>query len=132
MSIGYSCRLSANQHNDLACPITSTIGGEQGERMSPSPDTLVGRKRPRTRSKTQRVEGGIVEGSEDINHLQQEAEIPDLGDINWDKEQSDRRSFYDILEEDTMPYPYSKYKDGTDAEVHVHDFLTTWEVNHVS
>ena len=31
-----------------------------------------------------------------------------------------------------MPYPYSKYNDGADAEVHVHDFLTTWKVNHVA
>ena len=30
-----------------------------------------------------------------------------------------------------MPYPNSKYRDGTNAEAHVHYFQTTWEVNHV-
>ena len=29
-----------------------------------------------------------------------------------------------------MPYPYSKYRDGADAEAHIRDFLTTWEINH--
>ena len=29
-----------------------------------------------------------------------------------------------------MPYPYLKYRDGTDAEAHITDFLTTWEINH--
>ena len=29
-----------------------------------------------------------------------------------------------------MPYPYSKYRDGADAETHIRDFLTTWEINH--
>ena len=31
-----------------------------------------------------------------------------------------------------MPYPYSKYRDGADAEAHVRDFFTTWEMNHVA
>ena len=35
-------------------------------------------------------------------------------------------------EEDTMPYPYPKYRDDTDAEAHVYAFLQTWEANHVS
>ena len=29
-----------------------------------------------------------------------------------------------------MPYPYSKFREGVDAEVHIRDFLTTWEINH--
>ena len=29
-----------------------------------------------------------------------------------------------------MPYPYSKYRDGADAETHIRDFLITWEINH--
>ena len=29
-----------------------------------------------------------------------------------------------------MPFPYSKFCEGTDAEAHVRDFLTTWEINH--
>ena len=29
-----------------------------------------------------------------------------------------------------MPYPYSKYRDGANAEAHIKDFLTTWEINH--
>ena len=31
-----------------------------------------------------------------------------------------------------MSYPYSKYREGADAEAHIRDFLTTWEVNHVA
>ena len=31
-----------------------------------------------------------------------------------------------------MPYPYSKYRDGVDAEAHIRDFLTTWEINHAA
>ena len=27
---------------------------------------------------------------------------------------------------DTMPYPYPRYNEGTDVEVYVHAFLTTW------
>ena len=37
-----------------------------------------------------------------------------------------------LNEEDTMPYPYPKYRDDPDAEVHVYAFLHTWEANHVS
>ena len=29
-----------------------------------------------------------------------------------------------------MPYPYSKFREGVDAEAHVRDFLTTWEIKH--
>ena len=31
-----------------------------------------------------------------------------------------------------MPYPYPKYWEKPDAEVHVYAFLQTWEANHVS
>ena len=31
-----------------------------------------------------------------------------------------------------MPYPYLRYNEDVDAEVHVHAFLTTWQANHVS
>ena len=36
------------------------------------------------------------------------------------------------VEDDTMPYPYLKYRDDPDAEAHVYAFLQTWEANHVS
>ena len=29
-----------------------------------------------------------------------------------------------------MAYPYSKYRDGADANAHIRDFLKTWEINH--
>ena len=35
-------------------------------------------------------------------------------------------------QDDTMPYPYPKYRDDPDAEAHVYSFLQTWEANHVS
>ena len=35
-------------------------------------------------------------------------------------------------EDDTMSYPYPKYRDDPDAEAHVYEFLQTWEANHVS
>ena len=56
--------------------------------------------------------------------------IPNLIDTYSDEEQSDKVSFYDIWGEDNMPYPYSKYRDGADAEAHIRNFLTTWEINH--
>ena len=31
-----------------------------------------------------------------------------------------------------MLYPYPKYNDETDAKVHVHAFLKTWQANHLS
>ena len=34
--------------------------------------------------------------------------------------------------DDTMPYPYPKYRDDPDVEAHVYAFLQTWEANHVS
>ena len=36
------------------------------------------------------------------------------------------------LDNDTMSYPYSKYRDDLNAEAHVYAFLHTWEPNHVS
>ena len=44
--------------------------------------------------------------------------------------QTEENSFYDVWDDDAMPYHYSKYKDGADAEAHIRDFLTTWEINH--
>ena len=35
-------------------------------------------------------------------------------------------------EDDTMLYPYQKYRNDPDAEAHVYAFLQTWEENHVS
>ena len=35
-------------------------------------------------------------------------------------------------EDYTMLYPYPKYRDDPDVEVHVYEFLQTWEANHVS
>ena len=31
-----------------------------------------------------------------------------------------------------MPYPYPKYHDEADVEVHIPAFLKTWQANHVS
>ena len=31
---------------------------------------------------------------------------------------------------DTMPYPYSRYTDGPDAESHIRAFVSTWQANH--
>ena len=46
--------------------------------------------------------------------------------------QIEENSFYDIWAEDTMSYPYLKYRDGADAEAHRRDFITTWEINHAA
>ena len=81
--------------------------------MSYSPDTSLGRTCPRTGSVTQSI------GEESTVPQQiperQWSELPPLVNSR--------------LEEDTMPYPYSKYRDGADAEAHIRDFLTTWEIN---
>ena len=44
----------------------------------------------------------------------------------------EERREQDIQSDDTMPYPYPKYRDETDAEAYVYAFLHTWEANHVS
>ena len=41
-------------------------------------------------------------------------------------------SFYDIWAEEKISYPYSKYRDDADAEAHIRDFLTIWEINHAA
>ena len=92
-------------------------------------NTPVDRKRPCTRSVTKRVE----EDSAAV--VQQEtsrrwSSVPDLTDSQSDGDQSEEVSFYDIWSEDNMPYPYSKFREGADAEAHIRDFLTTWEINH--
>ena len=77
MSVGYNSRLSANQHNILACSVTSTTSKEQGEWISSSrlnTDQLVESRRPRTRSESQHAEGGIFDSSEVTEPVQQEAE----------------------------------------------------------
>ena len=82
------------------------------------------------------AQSGIAESSKFNDQIQQEAErdwsaVPDLTDDTSHEKQSNEGSF-DIWEEDRMSYPYSKYRDGANAKVHVCDFLTTWEANHVS
>ena len=84
--------------------------------MSSSPDTSLGRTRPRTRSVTQSI-GEESTAPQQIPERQW-SELPPLVNSR--------------LEEDTMPYPYSKYRDGADAEAHIRDFLTTWEINHAA
>ena len=37
-----------------------------------------------------------------------------------------------VYEDDTMLYPYPKYRDYPNAEAHVYAFFQTWEANHVS
>ena len=60
------------------------------------------------------------------------SELPPLVNSPLEDIQTEENSFYDIWAEDTMPYPYSKYRDGADAEAHIRDFLTTWEINHAA
>ena len=100
--------------------------------MSSCPETLDGRKRPYTRSTTQHV-ADFVDNFQPTQHQhvgREWSSIPDLTDNYSDKGQSEHVSFYDIWSDDNMPYPYSKYRDGVDAEVHFRNFLTTWEINH--
>ena len=92
-------------------------------------NTPVDRKRPCTRSVTMFVE----EDSAAV--VQQEtgkrwSSVPDLTDSQSDGDKSEEVSFYDIWCEDNMPYPYSKFREGVDAEAHIRNFLTTWEINH--
>ena len=48
--------------------------------------------------------------------------MPDLTDNYSDNKQSKEVSFYNIWGDDNMPYPYSKYQDGADAEAHIRIF----------
>mgnify|MGYP000432721274 CR=1 FL=1 len=123
--------MSTEQHSIiLARMVTSAFSGEQNEWMSSDSDTPVGCKRPRTRSVTKALE------KESAAELQPETSrrwsaLPDLTDNqSSDENQPEEVSFYDIWGEDDMPYPYSKFREGADAEAHVRDFLTTWEINH--
>ena len=93
--------------------------------MSPRPESSVGHKRPRTRSTTQCVVEDHVDNFEQRGD-QEWSSIPDLNDNYLDKSQSEQVSFYDIWGDDNMPYSYSKYRDGVDAEAHIRDFVTTW------
>ena len=87
--------------------------------MSSSPKTSLGRTHPRTLSVTQSI------GEESITPRQiserQWSELPPLVNSPLEDIQSEENSFYDIWAEDTMPYPYSKYRDGTDVEANIRD-----------
>ena len=98
--------------------------------MSSSPETSLGRTRPRTRSVTQSI-GEESTAPQQIPERQW-SELPPLVNSPLEDIQTEENSFYDIWADDTMPYPYSKYKDGADAEAHIRDFLTTWEINHAT
>ena len=98
--------------------------------MSSSPDTSLGRTRPRTRSMTQSI-GEESTVSQQIPERQW-SELPPLVNSPLEDTQTKENSFYDIWAEDTMSYPYSKYRDGVDAEAHIRDFLTTWEIKHAT
>ena len=98
--------------------------------MSSGPNTPVGCKRPRTRSVTKTLETESAEGLQPETSRRWSV-LPDLTDSqSSDENQPEEVSFYDIWSEDNMPYPYSKFREGADAEAHVRDFLTTWEINH--
>ena len=96
--------------------------------MSSDSDTPVGCKRPRTRSVTKAAR------KESATEVQPDSSagwstLRDLtNQASSHGNQKDEVSFYDIW--DDMPYHYSKFREGTDAEAHVRDFLTTWEINH--
>ena len=98
--------------------------------MSSSPETSLGRTRPRTRSVTQSI-GEESTAPQQIPERQW-SELPPLVNSPLEDIQTEENSFYDIWAEDTMSYPYSKYRDGADAEAHIRDFLTTWEINHAT
>ena len=124
------CRLSEEQHNILACSVTSTTSKEQGEWISSSrlnTDQLVESRRPRTRSESRHAEEGNSNNSEFVKQIQQEVEgeFRALLDSS-DKEQSDQEYLFEFCEEDTMPYPYPKYNDEVDAKAHVCAFLMAW------
>ena len=122
--------LSTEQHSTiLACLVTSAISREQVERMSSSLDTPVGCKRPHTHSITKTLEKDLAAVVLPKTSRRWSA-LPDLTDCQSDENQSEEVSFYDIWSEDNMPYPYSKFREGADAEAHIRDFLTTWEINH--
>ena len=98
--------------------------------MSSSPDTSLGRTRPRTRSVTQSIEEESTVPQQIPER--QWSELPPLVNSPLEDIQPKENSFYDIWAEDTMSYPYSKYRDGADAEAHIRDFLTTCEINHAA
>ena len=94
------------------------------------------------RSEIRRAEEGNSNSVEFVEQIQQEpegelSEVPSLyTNSSSDEEPSDQdcylRNFVEVFEEDTMSYPYSKYNDEADVEVHMCAFLTTWQANHVS
>ena len=96
--------------------------------MSYEEEAPVSCKRPRTRSVTKAVQEAFI-AQEQPESSTKWSKLPDLSDqLPSDEKQTEEVSFYDIW--DDMPYTYSKFREGTDAEAHVRDFLTTWEINH--
>ena len=96
--------------------------------MSYEEEAPVSCKRPRTRSVTKVVQQAFIT-QEQPESSTKWSKLPDLSDqLPSDEKQTEEVSFYDIW--DDMPYTYSKFREGTDAEAHVRDFLTTWEINH--
>ena len=60
------------------------------------------------------------------------SELPPLVNSTLKDSHAKENSFYDIWAEDTMSYPYSKYRDDTHAKAQIRYFLTTWEINHAA
>ena len=82
--------------------------------MSSEEETPVGCKRPRTRSVTKAVQEAFI-AQEKPESSTQWSKLPDLSDqVSSDEKQTEEVSFYDIW--DDMPYTYSKFREGTDAE----------------
>ena len=108
----------------------------------PSTNHLAGSRRLRTRSESRHAKEGNSTNLEFVEQIQQEAkeelrEVPGLyTDSSSDEELSDQHRYLsnleEVLEGDTMSYPYPKYNDEADEEAHMHAFLTTWQANHVS
>ena len=99
-------------------------------------------RRPHTRSESWLVEEGNSTNLEFVEQIQLEAEeelrevLGLYTDSSSDEELSDQHRYLsnleEVLEGDTMSYPYPKYNDEADEEAHMHAFLTTWQANHVS
>ena len=98
--------------------------------MSSSPETSLGQTRPHTPLVTQSI-GEESTAPQQIPEREW-SELPRLANSPLEDIQTEEKSFYDIWAEDTMSYPYSKYRDGANAEAHIRDFLTTWEIDHAA
>ena len=92
----------------------------------------VGNRRPCTRSESQRAKDGNSINLESVELIQQEAkgeliEVSNLyTDHSLDKAPSDHSCYFpnlgELFQEDIMSYPYSKYNDEADVEVHMRAF----------